>query len=108
MNAKIRRILRLFVGLLSLPLPWFIKRWMLVTFLGFEIHPTARIGWALILPRKLVMEESSRIGDLTVAKSLDYIFIGAHSIIGRGNWITGYPKGGLPFGHQPTREPRFI
>lgn len=105
---KLSQLFRLGVGLFSCPLPWFLKRWLLQTFLGYKLHPTARIELALILPRMLVMEEESRIGALTVAKSLDYMFVGAYSIIGRGNWITGYPKGGCPFKHQPEREPRFI
>src|SRR5437868_13153401 len=60
---------------------------------GFQIHPTARIGLAWVLPSRLIMEEKTCIGHFTVAKNLDLVHLKAHATIGRGNWITGFPLG---------------
>ena len=88
-------------------LPWGLKRWLLQRCLGYEIHPSARIGWAWIYPRHLVMAEGATIDHLTVAIHLERLELGAHASIGRSNWITGFPKGGSGkhFQHQADREP---
>jgi len=85
--------MRNFLLLISLLLPWKIRRAFLEQQFGFQIHPTARIGIAWILPSRLIMEENTSIGDLTVAKNLDLVHLKAHATIGRGNWITGFPLG---------------
>ena len=87
-------------------LPWPIRRHALQWFLGYEIHPTARIGRSWIFPRRLVMHAHARIGDLNVAVHLDRMEIGAHASIGRSNWITGFPKNDARhFSHLPDRRP---
>src|SRR5437773_7422922 len=82
-----------FFQLISLLLPWQMRRAFLEQQFGFQIHPTARIGLAWILPSRLIMEENTSIGHFTVAKNLDLLHLKAHAIIGRGNWITGFPLG---------------
>ncbi|MBI3881233.1 MAG: acyltransferase [Verrucomicrobia bacterium] len=94
---------------LSVCLPWPLRRRVLRTFFGYEIHPTARIGLAWIRPRRLVMEAHTRIGHLTVFKNADLLHLKAHSLIGRGNWITGFPAGNRDFfAHQTDRKPALI
>jgi acetyltransferase-like isoleucine patch superfamily enzyme len=78
---------------ISVLLPWKIRRPFLEQQFGFQIHPTARIGIAWILPSRLIMEENTTIGHLTVVKNLDLLHLKAHATIGRGNWITGFPLG---------------
>ena len=85
--------MRNFLLLISLLLPWKIRRAFLEQQFGFQIHRTARIGIAWILPSRLIMEENTSIGHLTVAKNLDLVHLKAHATIGRGNWITGFPLG---------------
>jgi acetyltransferase-like isoleucine patch superfamily enzyme len=82
-----------FLVLVSLLLPWKMRRAFLEQQFGFQIHPTARIGLAWTLPSRLIMEENTTIGHLTVVKSLDLLHLKAHATIGRGNWITGFPLG---------------
>jgi acetyltransferase-like isoleucine patch superfamily enzyme len=90
-------------------LPWPLRRWFLVNCFGYQIHPTARIGLAWIRPQRLVMEEHTRIGHLTVFKNADLLHLKAHSLIGRGNWITGFPSGSKDFfAHQTGRRPELI
>lgn len=95
--------------LLSILLPWPLRRRLLELCFGYQIHPTARIGLAWVRPGRLIMEEDTLIGDLTICKNLDLIHLKAHSRIGRGNWITGFPVGpSRHFAHEPARTPELI
>lgn len=71
-------------------MPWKLKRKMLISFLGYKIHPQARIGLSWIYPTVLVMERNSRIGHFNVAIHLDKVIMDEYSSISRGNWITGF------------------
>lgn len=53
------------------------------------------------------MGPKSSIGHLTVCVNLEEIRLGENALIGRGNWITGFPAGhARHFAHQPERRPR--
>lgn len=93
----------------SLLLPWGMRRSLLEKQFGYSIHPHSHIGFAWIFPRRLIMEEGSRIGHLTLCKNLDLLHLGAHAIVGQLNWITGFPSGpNRHFAHQPDRRPELI
>ena len=93
----------------SFLLPWPLRRRLLEICFGYQIHPTAQIGLAWVRPRRLIMEEGTVIGALTVCKNLDLVHLKAHSRIGRGNWITGFPPGhDRHFAHEPERRPELI
>jgi carbonic anhydrase/acetyltransferase-like protein (isoleucine patch superfamily) len=95
--------------LVSLLLPWTIRRGFLEKQFGYQIHPTASVGWAWIFPVRLIMEENTRIDHLTVCKNIDLLHLKAHSVIGRGNWITGFPPGpSRHFAHQSDRRPELV
>ena len=101
--------MKTFLMLLSFLLPWQLRRSFLEKQFGYQIHPTARIGFAWILPNRLIMEEGSRIGSAIVCKNIDLLHLKAHAIIGRANWITGFPLGPSPhFAHQTDRRPELI
>jgi acetyltransferase-like isoleucine patch superfamily enzyme len=94
---------------LSLLLPWTLRRSLLEKQFGYSIHPTSRIGLAWIFPRRLVMEEGSRIGHLNLCKNIDLFHLGAHAVVGQLNWITGFPSGpSRHFAHQADRRPDLI
>jgi len=94
---------------LSILLPWPARRSILEKQFGYSIHPTSRIGLAWICPRRLIMEENSRIGHFTLCKNIDLLHLGAHAIIGQLNWITGFPSGNSRhFAHQMDRHPELI
>src|SRR5262249_4421833 len=59
---RMRVLLRAFLVML----PWPLKRPLLRLFYGYELHPTSRIGFAWVFPRRLVMQPHTRIGHLTV------------------------------------------
>ena len=101
--------MKTFLGFLSLLLPWGLRRSFLENQFGYSIHPSSRIGFAWIFPKKLVMEEGSRIGHLTLCKNIDLLHLGAHAVVGQLNWITGFPSGASRhFAHQPDRHPELI
>src|SRR2546423_11559442 len=95
---------------LSLFLPWSWRRSLLENQFGFRIHPSSSIGFAWIFPKRLVMEENSRIGHLTFCKNIDLFHVGPHAVIGQLNWITGFPAGTASrhFAHQQDRHPELI
>jgi acetyltransferase-like isoleucine patch superfamily enzyme len=105
-RLEIKVMIRLAFRLLIVLLPWWVRRRILIWTYGFELHPTARIGFSWIFPRHLVMAEGARIGHFNVAIHLERIEMAQHSVIDRSNWITGYPSAMAGhFAHLPTRDP---
>lgn len=97
------------ISILTILLPWRIRRFLLVCILGYEIHPSSKIGLSWIFPKHLIMKANSRIGHLTVCKGLEQLILNEHSNIGRGNWISGVLKGDSQFYmHQTERIPQLI
>ena len=102
-------MLKNLVMFFSFLLPWSARRRLLESQFGYSIHPSSRIGLAWICPRRLIMEENSSIGHLTLCKNIDLLHLGAHAIIGQLNWITGFPTGeSRHFAHQTDRRPELI
>ena len=100
----------LIVKVITFLLPWRLKRFLLIRFFKYEIHPSAQIGYSWIYPKKLIMHSNSKIGNLNVAIHLDLISIGKYSSISRGNWITGFPSktNSKHFSHQNERESKLL
>ena len=97
------------LSLLIIVLPWPLRRAILRSVFGYEIAASSRIGLSWVCPKKLVMKEGARIGNLTVCKAIDLLELGEESSIGNGNWITGYPSDLRDhFQHQPDRRPELI
>jgi acetyltransferase-like isoleucine patch superfamily enzyme len=94
---------------LSLFLPAAARRSFLHSQFGYQIHPSCRLGFCWVAPTRLIMEEGSQIGHLTVCKGIDLLHLKPHSAIGRGNWITGFPLGPSPhFAEESDRRPELI
>ena len=95
--------------LISVLLPWSMRRPLLEKQFGYSLHPTSRIGLAWVFPDRLVMEANTSIGHLTVCKNLALVHLQEHALIGRGNWITGFPLGPSPhFAEETDRRPELI
>jgi hypothetical protein len=95
--------------LLSIFLPAAARRSFLESQFGYKIHSTCRLGLCWLAPTRLVMEEGSEIGHLTVCKSIDLLHLKPYASIGRGNWITGFPLGPSPhFAEEIDRRPELI
>jgi acetyltransferase-like isoleucine patch superfamily enzyme len=104
------RFLKIFVQALVVVMPWVLKRRILSIFFDYKIAPSARIGLSWVYPKKLVMEHGSRIGNLCTIINLDEVVFKAHSTMGRGNWVTGFPTGTASphFSQQKERRSRLV
>lgn len=97
------------IMLLSFLLPWGARRALLRSFFGYDIDPTSHIGLAWIAPERLVLEAHTSIGHLTVCKNLALLHLREHAVIGRGNWITGFPLGpSRHFASETERRPELV
>lgn len=61
------------INFLVVLFPWKVRRFILIRFYHYQIHPTARIGLSYIYPKHLIMEEGAYIGHLNVAIHLELI-----------------------------------
>ena len=95
--------------LISMLLPWSVRRSLLEKQFGYQLHPTSRIGLSWVFPERLIMEANTSIGDLTVCKNIALLHLREHALIGRGNWITGFPLRPSPhFASETDRRPELI
>ncbi len=95
--------------LASLLLPWSMRRTFLEKQFGYTLHPSSRIGLSWVFPERLIMEANTSIGDLTVCKNIALLHLREHALIGRGNWITGFPLGpSAHFASETDRRPELI
>lgn len=107
--SRIRNLLRKLGYLLTLFLPWILRRAFLNALFGFKIDPTARIGLSWFIPNHLEMGPRSSIGHFNVCKGLDLVVIGPDASIGRLNWITGFPSDDRThFTQDVNRRPELI
>jgi acetyltransferase-like isoleucine patch superfamily enzyme len=86
--------LKLTVQLLILFLPWTLRRWILTSFIGYVIHPTARIGKSIILAKEVRLDAYSRIHSLVICKNIDRLVLCEDSGIASMTYITGTPTSG--------------
>jgi acetyltransferase-like isoleucine patch superfamily enzyme len=100
----------LLLKILTVLLPWPLKRMVLINVFKFDIDTKARIGLSWIFPQHLKMEAASSIGHFNVAVHLDLLVVGSFSTIVRGNWITGFPSNtdSKHFAHQKNRQSKLI
>jgi len=97
---------RIVIAAFLAPLPWFLKRPLMQSLLGYRLHPSSRIGLSLVAATEVELAENARIGHLNVVRGLSRLELGPHSIIAQLNWITGFPAGpSRHFAHQPDRRP---
>jgi acetyltransferase-like isoleucine patch superfamily enzyme len=103
-----RRKFQLLVAALVLIFPWFIRRHLYRWLLGYEIHPTARIGWSIVVVNRCVLKANAQIWSYNFIRWLDRLEMGEGAIIGRRNQIWGYLSRGdeasSHFRHRPDRQ----
>src|SRR5438270_11794070 len=55
------------------------------------------------------MEDNTGIDQLTLCKGLDLMHLKTHSMVGRGNWISGFQLGpSRHFAEETDRKPQLI
>ena len=88
--------------------PWSIRRRILIIIFKYKIHPSARIGYSIILAKELEMEEGSRIHSFNLCKRIDRLIMRADSGIGSWNLITGFSSSSKVFKHAIIRKCELI
>ena len=59
----------------------------------YKFEGKSKIGFSLILCKKLIMKDGACIGSFNVISDIDCLFLDSFSSIGTLNYITGYPEG---------------
>lgn len=85
-------MMRIFAALFFMMIPLKLKLFFYRKFFGYQLDGTIRIGFSLVLTRKLTMQGHSKIGHLNVIKGLTEVKMGEYSSIGSLNWISGFPE----------------
>jgi len=101
-------MLRVIIQLLLFLFPWRARRILLNATLGFEIDPLARIGFSVILSRRLILRRNSYIGHLSVVKGLSLVDISEFGRLGNLNWVTGAPQESHFFSSEIRRIPALL
>jgi acetyltransferase-like isoleucine patch superfamily enzyme len=99
-TSKIAAIVQIAI----MPLPWALRRRLLVGLFGFRIHPTARVGLSLVLAERVEMGEGSVIKALTMIRGMTELILGPGGRIGNLNWITGLPANDSAFFQGETNR----
>lgn len=80
------------VCLLSLALPEQLRYAVFRRYFGWKIDPSAKISrFSVLIVDYADIGKDASIGALTVIRGLSNLRMGTNSIIGRLNWISGYP-----------------
>lgn len=95
------------LAMLVVILPWKVKRLIYIKIFKYKIAPSARIGFSIIFPRILIMENNSKIGSLTYCKGIELVHLEESSKIGSLNWISGFPSNNSEIGHFSYDKNRF-
>ena len=69
---------------------WKIRRFFLKNLLNFDLGENVKIGYSIILAKKVVLKRNAKIGHLNFVKSIDFLHLDENSKIGSRNWITGF------------------
>src|SRR4051794_26568914 len=100
--------MRRVLAVVMIVLPQSLKRLVGRRLLGWDIHPTARIGRSLVSVGHLSMGPGSVIGARNVIKQLAELRLGEGSSIATRNHIIGFPLGSAVFQNSPHRNPSLI
>ena len=73
-----------FVALVSMFLPWPLKKLAYRCFLGYEVSDSAYVGFSFISAEAVRLESGARVGHLNVVRGLTELSIGSNASI--GNW----------------------
>jgi acetyltransferase-like isoleucine patch superfamily enzyme len=86
-----------------------LRRIFLNIFFGFEIHPTAKVGFSFLFARKVTIGEHAVIGSLTLARRLKELRLDEYARLGHMNWVSGgHEEGSGFFSHRTDRYPSLV
>ena len=99
--------MKLFSAILQIScfvLPWSIRRFFLISFLGFNLHKKSKIGFSIVLANKVILKKGAKIQNANFINKIDEIALDSYSKIGNYNWITGANTNTSAYKATPNRE----
>jgi serine acetyltransferase len=95
------------LALILAPLPYPLKRLVLILVFKYELHPDSYIGLSIIIGiETLVLGKGARIGHLNVIKDMALFRLDDFGKVGNLNWISGVPLGRVgAYASEVGREP---
>ena len=99
--------IRLIVSILIMPLPWIIRRIILVRIFGYSFGDRSYVGRSILDANKVTLGVDACIGSLTAIRNLDELILKDRARIGSFNWIFGY-LGHEHFKGATNRKSRLI
>lgn len=107
-TSGLGRKLSIGMHLFMVPLPWSLRRRLLMLVFNYEIDRNAHIGWSIVAPRRLKMSAGATIGHLNFIRGMDRIVMERGAGICDLNWVYGIPTNAPYFPAQPDRRSEFI
>lgn len=101
-------MLQIIIQLLLFLFPWSLRRILLNTIFAFKIDPLARIGFSIILSRRLILRSNSYIGHLSFVKGLSLVDIAEFGTLGNLNWVSATPEESHLFSSEIGRIPTLL
>jgi acetyltransferase-like isoleucine patch superfamily enzyme len=97
------------LSILIVLFPWKIKRYLYIKIFKYKIHKNSYIGYSILHPKKLELDENARIGHLNFCKNIDLLKINKNGILENLNWITGCPSDNKEsYSYKVDRYPALI
>lgn len=96
--------MRSLCSLLLVLLPTSMRRVVATRLLGWDVHPTARIGRSLIRVGRVSLGERASIGSFNVISGLDELVLKDHASIATRNSITAHPLASVVFDNPRRRS----
>lgn len=104
-----KKNIKVIIQVLLFVFPWFLRRHLLNLIFKYNIHKSARIGFAIVMPDKLEMEVNAVIRNGTFINDINNCKLEKNSKIGRRDWITGTNTNNKTiFQYSPARKCEFI
>jgi acetyltransferase-like isoleucine patch superfamily enzyme len=86
-----REKMKKIVAFVVLFFPWSVRKSLYRRLCGYQISDLSYIGFSLIYPDQLKLEDHSRIGHLTICKNIQFLKLNKNARLGALNWVTGFP-----------------
>ena len=80
---------RLGIAVAAAVAPRRLRRLLHTRLLGYDLHPTARIGRSVLAVSELMLGENAMIGSLNYVAHVDRVHLGELARIGNLNWVSG-------------------
>lgn len=95
-----------FLAVITLFMPWAIKRRVMSSLMGYNLAPSSWIGFSIVLVKNATLEEGAKIGHFTIIRNLERLVIGKYASIGKFNWISGLLRSNGPQRYVEEAERR--